>query len=87
MGCTIGTFVPLVKSFCEGRMNFGDRLREERNRLSLSQTELGRIGGVQARAQRYYESGERHPDSNYLSAIAAAGVDVLYILTGRKEKP
>ena len=37
-----------------------------------------------ARSQRNYESGERNPDSVYLAAIAAAGADVLYILTGQR---
>jgi len=68
-------------------MNFGDRLREERNRLVLTQTALGQIGGVQGRAQRLYEQGERRPDSDYLAAVAAAGVDVLYVLTGKRSTP
>lgn len=63
---------------------FGDRLKEERERLGLSQTALGDVGGVKKLAQINYEKGERMPDAAYLAAIAAAGADVLYILTGQR---
>lgn len=65
-------------------MTIGARLREERLRLALSQRELGEIGGVEANAQRHYEDASRFPKANYLAAIAAAGVDVLYVLTGER---
>ena len=65
-------------------MNISDRLRDERERLGLNQVEFGSIGGVKKLAQINYEKGERHPDSAYLAAIAAAGADVLYILTGQR---
>jgi len=71
----------------ETSTNFGDRLREERNRLGLTQTALGAIGGVRQQAQYLYEKGERKPDSDYLAAVAAAGVDVLYVLTGQRPPP
>ena len=60
----------------------GDRLREERERLRLSQGNFGEIGGVKANAQGKYESGERFPDAEYLAAVAEKGVDVLYVVTG-----
>lgn len=59
-----------------------DRLREERKRLKMSQRDFGALGGVSLDSQFNYESGERHPDSRYLAAIAAAGADVQYIITG-----
>lgn len=65
----------------------GGRLREERLRLGLSQTEFGKIGGVQKLAQINYEKGERTPDANALAAWAQAGVDVLYVLTGIRAQP
>lgn len=64
--------------------NFQARLREERERLGLSQAEMGKIGGVKKLAQFNYEKGDRRPDASYLTAIAAAGADVLYILTGQR---
>jgi len=63
-------------------MNIGERLREERKRLAMDQATFGAIGGVKALAQHTYESGKRSPDAKYLEAVAAAGADVLYIVTG-----
>lgn len=63
---------------------FGERLKAERKRLGLKSMELAQIGNVGAVAQSNYERGKRHPDSVYLAAIAAAGVDVQYVLTGRR---
>ncbi|MFI0477436.1 helix-turn-helix domain-containing protein [Paracoccus jiaweipingae] len=64
--------------------DFSSRLRIERAAMNLSQEEFGRLGGVKKNAQHNYESGDRQPSASYLSAIAAAGVDVLYILTGQR---
>lgn len=64
----------------------GDRLREERIRLSLNQEDFSKLGGVKRNSQVKYEKGERHPDSEYFSAIADK-VDILYIVTGRKSMP
>lgn len=61
----------------------GGRIRKERERLQLSQQTFGRIGGVEANAQGQYESGRRLPKADYLAAIAAAGVDILLVLTGK----
>lgn len=55
--------------------------------MGLSQEKFGALGGVKKLAQINYEKGERHPDSAYLAAIAAAGVDVLYVLTGERDGP
>lgn len=60
----------------------GERLREERNRLRLSQSSLGAIGGVETNAQGNYESGTRSPRASYLEKIASAGVDINYVVTG-----
>ncbi|MFV9534148.1 helix-turn-helix domain-containing protein [Pseudomonas aeruginosa] len=62
----------------------GERLREERERKGMNQSSFAEVGGVQKRAQINYEKDERHPDAAYLAAIAAAGVDVLYVLTGQR---
>lgn len=64
--------------------DIGTRLKQERKRLGLSQRELGHFGGVAANAQGRYESGERVPKADYLAAVANVGVDVLYLLTGRR---
>jgi len=60
------------------------RLREERLRLGMTQTEFGKVGGVLKHAQLNYESGLRHPDTNYIERIVSIGADAHYILTGRR---
>lgn len=65
--------------------NFPSRLREERERLGLNQEALAEAGGVKKLAQHKYEKGENSPTVAYLQAVAAAGVDVVYALTGVRE--
>lgn len=62
--------------------NFGSRLREEREKLHLSQTELANQLGIHRNTQARYESGQREPDAGYLEAVRAAGVDVEYVING-----
>lgn len=64
--------------------HFGERLEAERTRLGLSQTALAEVCGVGKRSQQNYESDERVPDAAYLAALAEAGGDVLYVLTGSR---
>jgi transcriptional regulator with XRE-family HTH domain len=61
---------------------FSNRLRDERKRLNLSQEDFAALGGVKKGAQFNYENGSRSPDAAYLAAIAKAGVDVKFLLTG-----
>lgn len=63
-------------------VSFGGRLREERTRLGLNQTEFAALAGVTKKTQGLYEAGDRAPDALYLAAIAEAGVDTTYVLTG-----
>lgn len=65
-------------------MSIGERLREERERLGLSQLAFGEMGGVKKLAQLKYEKGERAPDAIYLSAVSKIGVDVQYVITGER---
>jgi len=60
------------------------RLKEERNRLRYNQTDFAAIGGVSKKTQIDYEKGTTSPTGVYLSAIAAIGADVNYILTGQR---
>jgi len=64
--------------------SIGERLKAERQRLGKSQTEFGKIAGIQKLAQINYEKGERVPDAAKLAAWAQAGVDVMYVLTGNR---
>lgn len=66
----------------------GVRLKEERERLGMSQSVFGEAGGVRKNAQIKYEQDERKPDAGYLISIACIGVDVTYVLTGvRLDEP
>ena len=62
--------------------SIGDRLKEERERLGLSQSAAADIGGVQRTAQSNYERSNRSPDAGYLEALSRFGLDVLYVVTG-----
>ncbi|MDF0732337.1 helix-turn-helix transcriptional regulator [Pseudomonas entomophila] len=67
-------------------MGIGERLKEERERLCLNQTEFAARAGASKNTQYNYEKGERSPDANYLIAAAGHGVDVLYVLTGERKR-
>ena len=68
-------------------VSIGERLREERVRLGMSQTTFGEVGGVTKKTQMLYEGGERAPDAGYLAAAAESGVDVRYVITGQRDAP
>lgn len=65
-------------------MGISLRLREERNRLGLNQTEAAKAGDISFTAYQNYERGDRAPNAETLQKWAAAGFDVLYILTGTR---
>ena len=64
------------------RAALGLRLREERERLGLSQAEFGAIGGVRKLTQMHYERGRRSPSAEYLHRLQGRGVDSAYVLFG-----
>ena len=80
----IGTKRFLVKKIMNRTVSIGDRLKEERLRLGMTQPVMGETGGVTKKSQMLYESGERFPDARYLAAIEAIGADVIYVLTGQR---
>lgn len=63
-------------------MTVGERLKEERTRLGLSQTALGAVAGVGKATQINYEKDSGSPTANYLIAVATVGVDMMYVLSG-----
>ncbi|WBG66966.1 XRE family transcriptional regulator [Pseudomonas citronellolis] len=65
-------------------MGIGERLKEERERLGYSQTDFAAQAGASKNSQYNYEKGDRSPDAEYLAAVSKAGVDVLYVVTGRR---
>ena len=62
----------------------GSRIREERARSGLNQEEFARLASQSRKSQARYESDERAPDTNYLAALDKVGVDVMYVVTGRR---
>lgn len=60
----------------------GERLREERDRLGLNQTDFGTQAGVSRGTQKAYELESSSPDIRYLMTLQTMGVDVNYVLTG-----
>lgn len=70
--------------------SIGERLREERERLDLSQSEMALLAkdlgakGATRQSQALYEKGEQSPSAAYIAAISTSGADVLYILTGKR---
>lgn len=64
---------------------FGKRLKEERERLGLSQAKFAELCGVGRTAQFNYERDERHPATDYLDAAEQLGVDVHYVFTGTRK--
>lgn len=64
----------------------GRRLREERERLGLSQEAFGAVGGVRRVTQYLYEQGDRSPSLEYLVRVAAAGADFGFLVIGQKGK-
>jgi transcriptional regulator with XRE-family HTH domain len=75
--------VPIERLLDNRMVSFCERLRAERARLGLNQTDFAALAGMTKKTQMLYEADERVPDANYLAAISAAGADVHYILTGQ----
>jgi len=62
----------------------GVRLKEERERLSLTQPAFAEVAGAAKRTLIEWEKGTTSPSAVQLSALSAIGVDVFYILTGQR---
>lgn len=67
-------------------MTIHGRLKSERERLSLSQPRVAELVGVGKTTVINWEKGASAPDAVQLSALATAGADVLYILTGQRSQ-
>lgn len=63
-------------------MTLGARLREERERLGLTQTEFASMVGASKRTLIRWEGGAASPDADALGVWAGAGLDVMYLVTG-----
>lgn len=66
--------------------HFGERLREERERCSLTQKQVADAIGVRREMWVRYEGGVE-PGAGVIARAAEAGLDVLYVLTGERRPP
>lgn len=64
--------------------DFGKRLKEERERLGMSQIQFAQLCGVGRTAQFNYERDEREPSFTYMDMAEKLGVDALYVFTGTR---
>lgn len=63
----------------------GGRLAYERNRIGMTVADFGLQCGVTKQTQIKYEADQNYPDTRYLAAAMDKGVDVMYVLTGRRD--
>lgn len=63
---------------------FGARLREERLRVGFSQVDFAESCKSSRNALVQWERGDAAPNAAVLSLMADAGIDVLYVVTGKK---
>lgn len=64
---------------------FAERLKEERLHSALTQAEMAEITEVSREMWGKYERGAALPGVAVLMAADRAGLDVLYLLTGRRK--
>lgn len=65
-------------------MSIGARLREERERLKLTQPSIAQAAGTTKQTQHAYETNRTPPKASYLAEVASLGVDVAYVVTGTR---
>ena len=62
--------------------DFGKRLKEERKKFGLTQTEIAKKCGVSGRMWGNYENGKYFPRNENLLAMQKAGIDIDYVMHG-----
>lgn len=72
----------MTYSIGDFRLAFGDRLRQQRKNLGLTQQQMASRAGIRKQAQLKYETGQSSPSADYLAFIQHQGVDVGFVLTG-----
>ena len=65
-------------------MHTGERIKEERERLGLSQADFAALADSTRKTLFNWESGAATPNATVLAAWAAHGLDVLYVVTGQR---
>ena len=67
-------------------LTFSERLKAERERLGYTQTEFAEIVGASKRTQIGWEQGRSAPDALALATWIEEGLDVAYVLTGKRSR-
>lgn len=60
----------------------GLRLKQERERLSLSQAQIAKSLGIATRTQIAWEKGEQTPNAVHLATLGTLGLDIQFIVSG-----
>lgn len=66
------------------RAEIGHRLREERDRLGLKAADFSQFGDWPVRTVYGWEAGKATPKAEFFADVQALGLDVQYIITGRR---
>jgi len=69
----------------QGALQIGDRIKEWRRALGLTQEQFAKRCGLPQRTLVGYENHEREPGGAALAAIARTGVNTNWLLTGEGE--
>lgn len=67
------------------RAALGQRIREERVRLGLTQEEFGKLSNTLRATQAQYEKGIREPKASYFLALMEHQVNVSFMLFGERD--
>ncbi len=65
----------------------GVRLKEERERIGINQKGFAEKIGVVTQTQVKYEKDTRSPNGEYFAKAAKLGIDVQYVITGKRALP
>ncbi len=75
-----------MEKFDQIRYDIGQRLKVERERLGLTQTELADALGVGRFAVLKYENGSSSPLADHLHRLDEIGGDIVFITTGKRQR-
>ena len=65
---------------------FANRLKEERKKLGLTQAQAAEKCGISMRMWGDYERGKYFPRNENLIGMEKTGIDVQYVMHGRRDK-
>lgn len=66
------------------KTGLGERLKEERERLAFSQPAFAALAEASKSSQASWEKETAYPNAKVLQTWARVGVDVAYVLTGKR---